>query len=207
MGIKTFFSNCFNPKDKEGRPLGDASNATYQNVGASYGTAGGAGLGVLQPDGVVGKKAIRTEPAAASNVVADVPSAKTAGTTATTRTTTTAGTTSAEKSVGRKETVTAPSQTTELSQESEGKVEDQLYSTQVEDRPVIREVTYTYVEHRPVEKEILTETRTTGREREAVEKRYAEHLGEEEHIVKSAFTTTSDVAPVGAGTETTRKSH
>lgn len=40
-----------------------------------------------------------------------------------------------------------------------------------------------------------------------MEKRYAEHLGEEEHIVKSPFTTTSDVAPVGAGTETTRKSH
>lgn len=125
MGIKKFFRRLFNPKDKEGRPLGDTSNATYQNVGASYGAAGGAGLGVLQPDGVVAKDAVRAKPAATNPGITDAASTRAASTAAT------EGTTSTEKTVGRKETAVAPTNTTELSKASEGRVEDQLYSTQV----------------------------------------------------------------------------
>jgi hypothetical protein len=56
----------------------------------------------------------------------------------------------------------------------------------VEDRPIVKErVTYVQ-EHRPVEKQYVTEVRPTGVEREAMEGRVTEHLGTEERVVSEA---------------------
>ncbi|GAB4822130.1 hypothetical protein N2152v2_009176 [Parachlorella kessleri] len=59
------------------------------------------------------------------------------------------------------------------------------YFTKIEDRPVVKEVTQVMKEHRPIEKEYVTETRHTGVERETG-LRQEEHLGTQHRIVAEA---------------------
>lgn len=57
----------------------------------------------------------------------------------------------------------------------------QEFFTKTEDRPVVKEQVERILEHHPVEKEFVTETRATGVERHGVGE--VEHLGTAERIV------------------------
>jgi hypothetical protein len=65
-----------------------------------------------------------------------------------------------------------------------GGVVHQERFTVTEDRPEIRQVTSTYKEHHPVEKELVKEVRYTGNEQERSGP--TEHLGTQERVIQAA---------------------
>ncbi|KAI7842360.1 hypothetical protein COHA_004000 [Chlorella ohadii] len=143
---------------------GHAPTGAYSNVGATYGAEGASGIAAPVAPGT----------AATGYREGEAPGA---------------GYT--ETRVGTAEVPVVQQTTTAATGvQGEGATCDAQYYTKVEDRPVVKERVEQVMEHRPVEKEFVVETRQTGAER-AVGGGEVEHLGTKERIVS----TTPPTAP------------
>ncbi|KAL4444890.1 hypothetical protein ABPG77_003940 [Micractinium sp. CCAP 211/92] len=135
---------------------GVGTTAERPGTGYTGGAAGGPGYtGAADTEGTYGERAYGTEGYETRTATVDVPVVQ--------QTTTT--------------TAAAP-----VAASGEAAVCGQEFFTKVEDRPVVKERVEKIMEHRPVEKEFVVETRATGVERE-IPGGEVEHLGTTERVV------------------------